>query len=169
MVSQMKQSEINRLYREKMISGGYCPKCNDFLIPRKKTTYIKGVKLETGVSLECINPKCDYKIDLGDDAQVTERKTEVDNPINSISGKIYPKNEINHRNAFGSKDIVMCSGELERSLLPSVRKSSIIDMYPLNQELNPWFKKKGGVIVEYFDEKNKLRREFLEDIRLIDE
>lgn len=171
----MKQSEINRLYREKMVSGGYCPKCGDFLIPRKKTTYIRGVgykggaNFETGVSLECINPQCDYKIDLGDDAQVTERKTEADNPINSISGKLYPKNEIYHRDAFGSKDIIMCSGQIKRSLLPSVKKSSIVDMFPLNQELNPWFKDKRSLVVEYFDEKNELRRAFLEDVRIIDE
>lgn len=154
----MKQSEINRLYKEKMISGGYCPKCNDFLIPRKKTKYVQGARLETGVILECINPKCDYKIDLGDDAQVTERKTETDN---SISGKIYPKNEIYHRDAFGSKDIVMCSGQIHRSLLKPVKRSSVIGMEPIDQE--------GKVIVEYFDEENRLRIEFLDEIRFIDE
>lgn len=158
----MKQSEINRLYREKMISGGYCPKCGDFLIPRKETTYIKGVghyggkKFETGVSLECINPQCDYKIDLGDDAQVTERKTETDNP-NSISDK----NEYYHRDAFGSKDIVMCSGQIHRSFPKPVKRSSIIGM-DLDQEGK-------GVIIEYFDEENNLRIEFLDEIRLIDE
>lgn len=162
-------SEINRLYKEKMISGGYCPECGDFLIPRKKTTRIKGVggykggaDFETGVSLECINPQCDYKIDLGDDAQVTERKTETDNPINSISGKLYPKNLINHRNAFGAEDIIMCSGQIKRSFPINVKKSNITDMLQVDQEGKT-------VVVEYFDEENKLRREFLDHIRIIDE
>lgn len=163
----MKQSEINRLYREKMISGGYCPKCGDFLIPRKKRKYIAGIgyhkrgtTLETGIRLECINPQCDYTIDLGDDAQVTERKTEADSP-NSISGKVYPKNEIYHRDAFGSKDIIMCSGQIHRSFPITVKRSNIIGM-DLDQEGK-------GVIVEYFDEENRLRIEFLDEIILIDE
>ena len=164
MVSQMNQKEIDELYKEKMISGGYCPKCGDFLIPRKKTRYIVGLgpgqSREVGISLECINPKCDYKVDLGDDAQVTERKTEADNPINSISGKLYP--EIYHRNAFGSKDIVRCSGQIKRSLLKTVKKSSIIDMDQIDQEGKI-------VIVEYLDEKSGLKREFLNEIRIIDE
>ena len=158
----MKQSEINRLYREKMISGGYCPKCGDFLIPRKKTASIRGIrgeKLETGVSLECINPKCDYAIDLGDDAQVTERKTEADN---SIGDKLYPNyRNVYHRDAFGSKDIVMCSGQIHRSFPKTVKRSSIIGM-DLDKEGK-------GVIIEYFDEENRLRIEFLDEIRLIDE
>lgn len=153
----MNQSEINRLYREKMISGGYCPKCGDFLIPRKKTTRIKGIgggaSFETGVSLECINPQCDYTIDLGDDAQVTKRKTEVNNS--------YPKNEYYHRNAFGSKDIIMCNGQIHRSFPKTVKRSSIIGM-DIDQEGK-------GVIIEYFDEENRLRIEFLDEIRLIDE
>ena len=156
MVSQMKQREIDRLYKEKMISGGYCPKCGDFLIPRKRTKYVMGTNLNTGVSLECINPKCDYEIDLGDDAQVTERKTEADNPINS---KLLPKNGINYRNALGA---FMSIGQMKRSLPKTVKKSSIIDMDRIDQEGKL-------VIVEYFDEKNELRREFLDEIRIVDE
>jgi len=159
----MNQREINELYKEKMVSGGYCPECGDFLIPRKKTRYIVGLgpgqSIETGIRLECINPKCDYKVDLGDDAQVTERKAETDN---SISDKLYPENESYHRNAFGSKDIVMCSGQIKRSLLKTVKKSRITDIDHLDQEGK-------GVIVEYLDEENKLRRELLNEIRIIDE
>ena len=162
----MRQSEINRLYKEKMISGGYCPKCGDFLIPRKKTTFIEGIKLETGVSLECINPQCDYKIDLGNDAQVTEHKTKTDNLTNSIK-ELYHKNEINYRNgyyrdAFGSRDIFMCNGHIKRSFPKTIKKSNIISMDQLDQAGKL-------VIVEYLDEKNELRREFLDEIRIIDE
>lgn len=156
----MRQREIDRLYKEKMISGGYCPKCNDFLIPRKRRSFIQGTTIVTGISLECINPQCDYKIDLGDDAQATEHKTEVNNPIGSV-GTLYHKNEINHRNAFGSKDIVMCSGQIHRSLLKPVKRSSVIGMDRIDQE--------GKVIVEYFDEENRLRIEFLDEVRFIDE
>ncbi|MBR1679615.1 MAG: hypothetical protein IJ704_03130 [Bacilli bacterium] len=61
-MSQWKQYELDKAFKEKMISGGYCPKCGDFLIPRKIP-----ITHDYGIEMECINPECDFKREIGKD------------------------------------------------------------------------------------------------------
>lgn len=63
-----RESELNEVFKEKMISGGYCPKCGDFLIPRKMSKKINSfgnpVTHDYGIKMKCINPECDFKKEI---------------------------------------------------------------------------------------------------------
>lgn len=48
-----KMRALNKIFEEKMIAGGFCPKCGDFLIPRKEGEYFDHI------TMQCIS--CGYE------------------------------------------------------------------------------------------------------------
>lgn len=74
--------DLDKIFKEKMIAGGFCPDCGDFLIPRKK---------DTCIIMECIN--CNYREEITPNTSTGTLKKSIKEDLfpRDPTGKKYSK------------------------------------------------------------------------------